>query len=168
MNSARRTCRWQRFFGSESEVNHQRMEKLLGLAAAAHPAGAAGIARRHRRGSFAATDAGRRRRTAELQVLSSAPVMTPTACRTWSRSQPAPSKNGSLEKKKHGAGAGHRSQFQRHAGESVRDLQGHGGDGRDSNGAARRNVDAPVIVCVHYACPHIEYLDRGKSRIGLE
>jgi hypothetical protein len=25
----------------------------------------------------------------------------------------------------------------------------------------------PVIVCVHYACPHIEYLDRGKSRIGL-
>ncbi len=27
--------------------------------------------------------------------------------------------------------------------------------------------EAPVIVCVHYACPHIEYLDRGKSRIGL-
>ena len=27
---------------------------------------------------------------------------------------------------------------------------------------------APVIVCVHYASPHIEYLDRGKSRIGLE
>jgi hypothetical protein len=27
---------------------------------------------------------------------------------------------------------------------------------------------APVIVCVHYACPHIEYLDRGKSRIGFE
>jgi hypothetical protein len=26
----------------------------------------------------------------------------------------------------------------------------------------------PVIVCVHYACPHIEYLDRGKSRIGLD
>jgi hypothetical protein len=29
-------------------------------------------------------------------------------------------------------------------------------------------TDAPVIVCVHYTCPHIEYLDRGKSRIGLE
>jgi hypothetical protein len=27
---------------------------------------------------------------------------------------------------------------------------------------------APVIVCVHYTSPHIEYLDRGKSRIGLE
>jgi DNA-binding transcriptional regulator YdaS (Cro superfamily) len=27
---------------------------------------------------------------------------------------------------------------------------------------------APVIVCVHYCCPHIEYLDRGKSRIGLD
>jgi Histidine kinase-, DNA gyrase B-, and HSP90-like ATPase len=27
---------------------------------------------------------------------------------------------------------------------------------------------APVIVCVHYVSPHIEYLDRGKSRIGLE
>jgi hypothetical protein len=27
---------------------------------------------------------------------------------------------------------------------------------------------SPVIVLVHYACPHIEYLDRGKSRIGLE
>jgi hypothetical protein len=32
----------------------------------------------------------------------------------------------------------------------------------------RAGEDAPVIVCVHYACPHIEYLDRGKSRIGLE
>src|SRR5260370_23949497 len=27
---------------------------------------------------------------------------------------------------------------------------------------------APVIVCVHYACPHIEDLDRGKSRIVFE
>jgi hypothetical protein len=32
----------------------------------------------------------------------------------------------------------------------------------------RAGPDAPVIVCVHYVCPHIEYLDRGKSRIGLE
>jgi hypothetical protein len=32
----------------------------------------------------------------------------------------------------------------------------------------RIGEDAPAIVCVHYACPHIEYLDRGKSRIGLE
>ena len=32
----------------------------------------------------------------------------------------------------------------------------------------RAGPGAPVIVCVHYACPHIEYLDRGKSRIGLE
>jgi hypothetical protein len=32
----------------------------------------------------------------------------------------------------------------------------------------RAGEDAPVIVCVHHACPHIEYLDRGKSRIGLE
>jgi hypothetical protein len=32
----------------------------------------------------------------------------------------------------------------------------------------RAGSRAPVIVCVHYACPHIEYLDRGKSRIGLE
>ena len=31
----------------------------------------------------------------------------------------------------------------------------------------RAGERAPVIVCVHYACPHIEYLDRGKSRIGL-
>jgi hypothetical protein len=31
----------------------------------------------------------------------------------------------------------------------------------------RAGEDKPVIVCVHYACPHIEYLDRGKSRIGL-
>ena len=31
----------------------------------------------------------------------------------------------------------------------------------------RADTYAPVIVCVHYACPHIEYLDRGKSRIGL-
>jgi hypothetical protein len=31
----------------------------------------------------------------------------------------------------------------------------------------RAGKSAPVIVCVHYACPHIEYLDRGKSRIGL-
>jgi hypothetical protein len=33
---------------------------------------------------------------------------------------------------------------------------------------ARAGRCAPVIVCVHYASPHIEYLDRGKSRIGLE
>ena len=32
----------------------------------------------------------------------------------------------------------------------------------------RAGASAPVIVCVHYVCPHIEYLDRGKSRIGLE
>jgi hypothetical protein len=32
----------------------------------------------------------------------------------------------------------------------------------------RAGPHAPVIVCVHYACPHIEYLDRSKSRIGLE
>jgi hypothetical protein len=32
----------------------------------------------------------------------------------------------------------------------------------------RAGPRAPVVVCVHYACPHIEYLDRGKSRIGLE
>jgi DNA topoisomerase VI subunit B len=32
----------------------------------------------------------------------------------------------------------------------------------------RAGSHAPVIVCVHYASPHIEYLDRGKSRIGLE
>ena len=27
---------------------------------------------------------------------------------------------------------------------------------------------APILACVHYASPHIEYLDRGKSRISLE
>jgi hypothetical protein len=32
----------------------------------------------------------------------------------------------------------------------------------------RAGPEAPVVVCVHYTCPHIEYLDRGKSRIGLE
>jgi hypothetical protein len=32
----------------------------------------------------------------------------------------------------------------------------------------RAGKSAPVIVCVHYTSPHIEYLDRGKSRIGLE
>jgi hypothetical protein len=32
----------------------------------------------------------------------------------------------------------------------------------------RAGSGAPVIVCVHYTSPHIEYLDRGKSRIGLE
>jgi DNA topoisomerase VI subunit B len=32
----------------------------------------------------------------------------------------------------------------------------------------RAGTYAPIIVCVHYASPHIEYLDRGKSRISLE
>jgi hypothetical protein len=32
----------------------------------------------------------------------------------------------------------------------------------------RAGWNAPVIVLVHYTSPHIEYLDRGKSRIGLE
>jgi hypothetical protein len=31
----------------------------------------------------------------------------------------------------------------------------------------RAGSNAPVIVFVHYASPHIGYLDRGKSRIGL-
>ena len=34
--------------------------------------------------------------------------------------------------------------------------------------ALRAGSYAPIIVCVHYASPHIEYLDRGKSRISLE
>ena len=32
----------------------------------------------------------------------------------------------------------------------------------------RADSYAPVIVAVHYASPHIEYLDRGKSRVSLE
>jgi hypothetical protein len=32
----------------------------------------------------------------------------------------------------------------------------------------RAGSSAPIIILVHYASPHIEYLDRGKSRIGLE
>ena len=32
----------------------------------------------------------------------------------------------------------------------------------------RADTYAPVIVAVHYASPHIEYLDRGKSRVSLE
>ena len=38
----------------------------------------------------------------------------------------------------------------------------------DTLAELRAGPGAPVIVAVHYACPHIEYLDRGKSRIGLE
>jgi hypothetical protein len=33
---------------------------------------------------------------------------------------------------------------------------------------ARAGKYEPVIVCVHYVSPHVAYLDRGKSRIGLE
>ena len=102
-NSRRRTCRCARFFGSETQVNHQRMEKLLALLQQAHPAGASGIARRHWRGASAAICASSSAANRRASNISPAPVMTPTACRTWSRSQPVPSKNGSTAKTKHGA-----------------------------------------------------------------
>jgi hypothetical protein len=67
-----------RFFGSENEVKHQRMEKLLHLL------------KQHTRpvrpellGVIG-----------EISNISSAPVMTTTACRTSSRSRPASTKNG--------------------------------------------------------------------------
>jgi hypothetical protein len=44
---------------------------------------------------------------------------------------------------------------------------GHGRHGRDLT-EVRVDSYAPIIVAVHYGSPHIEYLDRGKSRVSLE
>ena len=138
-------------------------------AAAAHPAGAPGIARRHRRGAPAAdcaSSAGGEPQ--ELQIFRSAPVTTPTACRTWSRSRPVPTKNGSLAKKKRGIGmlitGVNFSATLENPFETFKGMEGM----EEILAELRAGQYAPVIVCVHYACPHIEYLDRGKSRIGLE
>jgi hypothetical protein len=57
------------FFGSEVQLNHERMKKLLGLGPEAHPADAAGIARRHWRGAFKAIERRRGPRRAELQIF---------------------------------------------------------------------------------------------------
>jgi hypothetical protein len=31
----------------------------------------------------------------------------------------------------------------------------------------RAGPDEPIITVLHLACPHIEYLDRGKSSVSL-
>jgi DNA topoisomerase VI subunit B len=45
---------------------------------------------------------------------------------------------------------------------------GQTGEGLENTLAqVRANADQPVICCLHLACPHIQYADRGKSSIIL-
>ena len=91
-----------RFFGSETQVNHQRMEKLLRLlqkhTRPVRPELLGVIGEEHLRQMMRE----RWRRTARASNISSAPVTTTTACRMWSRSQPVLTNNGSLAKTKRG------------------------------------------------------------------
>ena len=46
---------------------------------------------------------------------------------------------------------------------------GKSGDGLDAIlEDVRASHDAPVIGCLHFACPRVAYTDRGKSAIVVE
>ena len=114
--------------------------EAVASAAAAHPAGAAGIARRHRRGASAATDdRGAGGEPQKLQVFRQPRPrrQRPAVC---GRDRNLSLQTVGRRRKTNTArqGADHRRQFQRHAGKPVRHLQGHGGDGRDFGRVARR------------------------------
>jgi hypothetical protein len=46
---------------------------------------------------------------------------------------------------------------------------GKSGDGLDALMESNRaNYGAPVIFCLHIACPRVNYLDRGKTAIVVD
>ena len=155
-----------RFFGSEKQVNHQRMEKLLRLlkehTRPVRPELLGVIGEDHLR-KFCIEAGGQPesfKYSASLdQNSNGVPYVVETAIcpyKKWVSGKDAPNRelitgvNFSATLK---------NPFT-----TLKGMQGM----EEILAEARAGKYAPVIVCVHYACPHIEYLDRGKSRIGLE
>ena len=156
-----------RFFGSETQVNHQRMERLLRLlqehTRPVRPELLGVIGEDHLRRMIA--DAGGEPKSFKYFA---GPGQTSTACPYMIEIAICPYNNGSLAKTKRGIGNWSPASISAPRWKIRSTPSGAWRAWTRSWPNCAPGAYAPVIVCVHYACPHIEYLDRGKSRIGLE
>ena len=156
-----------RFFGSETAVNHQRMEKLLRLlqkhTRPVRPEMLGIIGEEHLRRMC--ESAGGEPKSFEYSVFTDhhangLPYVVEIATcpfKEWV--------NGESERRgRHLITGVNFSATLENPFQTFRGLEGMD----ELLTELRAGKYAPVIVCVHYTCPHIEYLDRGKSRIGLE
>ena len=126
------------FFGTETEVNHRRMEKLLKLlqqhTRPVRPELLGVVGEQHLLKLMTELAASRR----ASNTLPARP--SAVDCRMWSRSQPARSSMGRWQIRNAESHAHHRSELQRHTTKSVRDLQRVGGDGDILADAPRRGI----------------------------
>jgi Histidine kinase-, DNA gyrase B-, and HSP90-like ATPase len=155
-----------RFFGSEMEVNHRRMKKLLGLVQKhtrkVRPELLGVVGEEHFRRLSTAADGEEQSFKYFLSPghdeagLPYVVEIATCAFKQWVRGKErAP---GRLLITGVNFSATIENPF-----ESFKGMEGM----EEILADARAGKYAPVIVCVHYGSPHIEYLDRGKSRIGL-
>jgi hypothetical protein len=155
-----------RFFGSETKVNHGRMEKLLGLLQThtrpVRPELLGVIGEEHLR-QLMVKRGGEPKSFKYIEttgVANGVPYMFEIAIcpfKQWVD-------GGTEERERVLITSVNFSVTLENPFDTLRDMEGMS----EILANLRAGEDAPVIVCVHYACPHIEYLDRGKSRIGLE
>jgi hypothetical protein len=154
-----------RFFGNETKVNHQRMEKLLGLlqehTRPVRPELLGVIGEEHLRQLLvnAGGEPKSFKYTATPGVANGVPYMFEIAIcpfKQWV--------DGGKDRKRVLITGVNFSATLENPFDTLRGMEGMSEILAD----LRAGEYAPVIVCVHYASPHIEYLDRGKSRIGLE
>jgi len=155
-----------RFFGSETKVNHQRMEKLLSLlqehTRPVRPELLGVIGEEHLRKMI--EDAGGEPKSFKYLpspgIVGGVPYMVEIATCPYKKWV-----DGKTDNRKRMLITGvNFSATLENPFETFRGMEGMS----DILANLRADEYAPVIVCVHYACPHVEYLDRGKSRIGLE
>ena len=157
-----------RFFGSETKVNHQRMEKLLGLlqehTRPVRPELLGVIGDEHLRKMI--VDAGGEPKSFKYSAspgyvddVSGVPYMVEIAICPYKKWVDGEDNRNRMLITGVNFSATLENPF-----ETFRNMGGLS----DILAELRAGEFAPVIICVHYACPHIEYLDRGKSRIGLE
>jgi DNA topoisomerase VI subunit B len=153
-----------RFFGSETKVNHQRMEKLLGLlqehTRPVRPEILGVIGEEHLRQLLvnAGGEPASFKYIATPGVADGVPYMVEIALcpfKAWV--------DGGKERDRLLITGVNFSATLENPFNAFRGMEGLD----EILTELRAGEYAPVIVCVHYVCPHIEYLDRGKSRIGL-
>jgi hypothetical protein len=157
----------QHFFGSEAQVNHQRMQKLLSLlqkhTRPVRPELLGVIGEDHLRRLCTAAGGEKQSfkyfRSAERGADRMPYVVEIATCafKQWVHGK------GKARERELITGVNFSATLENPF-QSFRGLEGMD----EILTELRAGNYAPVIVCVHYACPHIEYLDRGKSRIGLE
>ena len=156
----------RRFFGSEKKANHQRMEKLLGLlqqhTRPVRPELLGVIGEEHLRQLL--VNAGGEPKSFKYIIIpgfnNGVPRMFEIAICPFKRWV-----DGEYENRDRVLITGvNFSATLKNPFDTLRDM----GTMDGLLAELRAGESAPVIVCVHYASPHIEYLDRGKSRIGLE